>query len=339
MKTLLSSALRFESDTLSVLDQRKLPNEVVWVVCHSPEEMVRLIKTLAVRGAPLIGVAAALSLAHFAERGASDAALAAAAKDLIASRPTAVNLAHCVLRLWQPYEATQDRAALIACAEQLFEEDAQLSENIANQGAGLIQSGESLLTHCNSGGLVTTGVGTALGAILRAHQQGKRIHVYVDETRPLLQGARLTAYELQKAGVPHTLICDGMAAMLMQSRKIHRVIVGADRIAANGDTANKIGTYSVAVLAHFHRIPFHFAAPYTTFDWMCEKGSDIHIEAREGSEVQGFADIRWTLPETPTFNPAFDVTPHQLVTSYITERGVFECVETLKERGVARCSF
>lgn len=324
MKTLTSLSLHFDQDRLCILDQRKLPHEESWLVCHSPDDMVDFIKTLAVRGAPLIGVAAALALAHFVEKGASDVEIEQAAKKLIASRPTAVNLSYCVSLQWNTFQATKDRQTIIDLAEHFFEEDAQLSEQIAENGAAEIQPGESILTHCNSGGLVTTGIGTALGAIIRAHQQGKNIHVYVDETRPLLQGGRLTTWELVRLDVPHTLCCDNMAAVLMRDKKIQRVIVGADRIAANGDTANKIGTYGIAALAHLHGIPFHIAAPYTTIDWECPQGSCIEIEQRNPEEVKGFGNLQWSPSASAVFNPAFDVTPYPYITSFITDRGVFK---------------
>jgi len=212
--------------------------------------------------------------------------------------------------------------------QNLFEEDALLSQKISSFGAEMIKSGESILTHCNTGGLVTTGIGTALGVILEAHRQGKKIHVYVDETRPLLQGGRLTTWELLRSGVPHTLICDNMAASLMKAGKIQRVIVGADRIAKNGDSANKIGTYSVAALAHLHQIPFHIAAPKTTIDWNCPNGEGIVIEERSGTEVKGvsgtFGQIAWAPPNSNTYNPAFDVTPKSFITSFITDQGILK---------------
>lgn len=322
MKTLISQALRYEGNQLLVLDQSKLPFEQIWLLCHSPDEMVLMIQRLAVRGAPLIGVAAALSLAHYVEQGATDEEIRIAANQLERARPTAVNLSYCIRRLMREYGKARDQQAIVLEAEKIFEEDAQLSEKISQEGASLIQDGESILTHCNAGGLVTTGPGTALGVILRAHHQGKALHVYVDETRPLLQGGRLTAWELASHGVPYTLICDNMAASLMLQGKIQRVITGADRIAANGDTANKIGTYSIAALAFMHQIPFHIAAPVTTFDFNCASGAEIHIEERSQDEVRGYADFRWALPDAVCYNPAFDVTPARYISSFITEIGV-----------------
>lgn len=324
MKNLTSLALRFENNTLLVLNQKKLPFTSEWLTCHSPDEMAQFIKTLAVRGAPLIGIAAALSLAHFVEQGVTSEEIEKAAKTLIDARPTAVNLSYCVLKQLNAYRTTQDPQVIIQLAEDLFEEDAKLSEAIANYGADIIQDGEGILTHCNTGGLVTTGIGTALGAIIRAHEQGKKIHVYVDETRPLLQGGRLTTWELTRAQIPYTLICDNMAASLMRQGKIQRAIVGADRIAANGDTANKIGTYSIAALSHLHNIPFHIAAPKTTIDWDCSHGDDIVIENRHADEVKGFGEVKWSPVEAEVYNPSFDVTPSKWITSWITDGGVVE---------------
>lgn len=323
MKNLLSLALRVENNTLLVLNQTKLPFVSEWIACERPEQMAQLIKILAVRGAPLIGIAAALSLARYVEQGATHDEIEAAATLLIHARPTAVNLSYCISEQMKAYRAEQDPKAIIDQAVFLFEEDAKLSETIANHGAELIQDGEKILTHCNTGGLVTTGIGTALGAIIRAHQQGKQLHVYVDETRPLLQGARLTCWELEQQGIPYTLICDNMAASLMRQGKIHRAITGADRIAANGDTANKIGTYAVAALCHLHQIPFHIAAPHTTIDWDCAHGDEIVIEERAANEVKGFGETQWAPSEAQVYNPAFDVTPRQFISSWVTDGGVF----------------
>jgi len=313
MKTLLSMALRCEDGALSVLDQRLLPHEERWVDCRDPEHMVELIKTLAVRGAPLIGVAAALALGQHAERGASVNELCAAAASLRAARPTAVNLMSAVDRLLALEPLSP--AHVTADAEKIFEEDVALCEALAERGAPLIADGDSILTHCNAGGLVTAGIGTALGVVRRAHEQGKHLHVFVDETRPLLQGARITAWELEKLGIDHTLICDNMAASLMAQGKVQKVFVGADRIAKNGDFANKIGTYGVAVLARYHQIPFYAVAPSTTFDAACASGRDIPIELRAADEVRAGnspADCR-------VHNPAFDVTPRELITGIVLD--------------------
>jgi methylthioribose-1-phosphate isomerase len=313
MKTLRSMALRFEQGALLVLDQRLLPHEERWLECQGPAHMVELIRTLAVRGAPLIGVAAALALGHYAERGANANDLRTAAGLLREARPTAVNLMIAVDRLLALDAFTPANVSLDA--EKIFEEDVALCEALAQRGAPLIADGDSILTHCNAGGLVTAGIGTALGVVRRAHEQGKRIHVFVDETRPLLQGARITAWELGKLGIEHTLICDNMAASLMAQGKIQKVFVGADRIAKNGDFANKIGTYGVAVLARYHHIPFYAVAPSTTFDAACPSGKHIPIELRAADEVRaGKSPV-----DCRVHNPAFDVTPRELVTGIVLD--------------------
>jgi methylthioribose-1-phosphate isomerase len=204
-------------------------------------------------------------------------------------------------------------------AEHIYQEDVELCRKLSLNGAGVIEAQDQILTHCNTGGLATAGVGTALGAVIEAHRLGKNPHVYVDETRPLLQGARLTTWELGKNGIPHTLICDNMAGYLMQKRRVQRVLVGADRIALNGDFANKIGTYTLAVLCHRHDIPFFVVAPQTTVDLNCADGGGIPVEERDASEVRG----SWTLAQTEVWNPAFDVTPHDLVTGWVLDHGVF----------------
>ena len=308
--------LKADGSKLWVLDQTLLPHQEVWIESNSPSQMIDLIKRLAVRGAPLIGVAAALAVGQYAEQGASIDQILEAAKKLRAARPTAVNLMAAMDRLvfsQSPQKLTQEW--LLAESERIFEEDVVLAEALAVRGAALIESGDSILTHCNTGGLVTAGIGTALGAIRRAHEQGKKIHVYVDETRPLLQGARLTTWELEGLGIPHTLICDNMAGFLMAQKKITKVFVGADRIAKNGDFANKIGTYSAAVLAHHHGIPFYVVAPVTTVDENCPTGRDIPIELREPDEVRAGK----SLAHCNVWNPAFDVTPRTLITGIVLD--------------------
>lgn len=312
MKTIHSLGLRFENNRLWILDQTKLPHEEIWLESETPEDMIDHIRTLRVRGAPLIGVAAALSLGLFAEKVKEEKAIHAAGAALRAARPTAVNLMMAIDRVLDSNNPLQEAIAL-------FEEDIALCDAMANHGAALIADGDGILTHCNAGALATGGVGTALGVIIRAHEQGKRIHVFVDETRPLLQGARLTAWELARAGVPHTLICDNMSATVMREGRIQKIFVGADRIATNGDFANKIGTYAVAILAKHHGIPFYPVAPYTTIDFECPHGRAIPIEERDASEVRGEKGN----PSSPVFNPAFDVTPVELVTALVLDRGVF----------------
>lgn len=313
VKNLESLGLRHERGKLLILDQQLLPREERWLECKTPDHMISAIKALKVRGAPLIGVAAAVSLARYALDGASPEQIRDAAKGLRAARPTAVNLMAACDRMVLNHAQVPTAEELARMAEEIFDEDVALCLKIGEQGAALIQDGEGILTHCNSGGLATAGIGTAFGILRRAHDQGKKIHVYADETRPLLQGARLTAWELGKLGIPYTLICDNMAAMVMSQGKVQRIFTGADRIAANGDAANKIGTYSLAVLAQYHRVPFYIAAPYTTVDKNCPTGAQIPIEERDADEVR---DGRAPL-DARVFNPAFDVTPRQLITDLI----------------------
>jgi methylthioribose-1-phosphate isomerase len=327
MKNLVSTGIRHENKQLWVLDQQKLPQEEIWLPVPDVNTMVFIIKTLKIRGAPLLGVAAALTLAHLAETGANLVTLQHAAMLLKSARPTAVNLMHCVDRMMQVLNENIDNTnRFIAEAENIFDEDVKLCQAMGKHGASLINDGDSILTICNTGGLATAGIGTAFAAFKTAHEQGKRIHVYACETRPLLQGGRLTTWELEKAGIPHTLICDSMAGMLMAQHKIQKVFVGSDRIAANGDFANKIGTYNLAVLAKFHHIPFYPVAPYTTFDRNCPNGDAIVIEQRDPDEVLGvagsFGKVTWAPIHTKVYNPAFDVTPVNLVTNFVSDKGV-----------------
>lgn len=331
MMNLESLALRFQYQSLKVelwvLDQTLLPLKEEWILLSSVDDTINAIQQLKVRGAPLIGVVAALSLAQSALKGTSQEQLLREAQALYAARPTAVNLMNCMSRMQKAVKENKSPEAIAQVAQTLFHEDVQLCENMSQHGANLIQTGDSILTHCNTGGLATAGIGTALGVLRKAHEQGKTIHVYVDETRPLLQGGRLTTWELKKLSIPYTLITDNMAGHLMSAGKIQKVIVGCDRIAANGDFANKIGTYSVAVLAQYHKIPFYVAGPYTTIDWECASGAQIPIEERKSKEVLGvegfFGAIQWAAEGSAVYNPAFDVTPAQLVSRWILDFGVF----------------
>lgn len=327
MKDLNSLGLRYSGGLLQVLDQQKLPNQEEWITCRHPGDMIECIRHLKVRGAPLIGVAAALSLAQLAESGASEAQFLRAAAELRDSRPTAVNLMAAIDRMTELGLRGYHQEVIVQMAELIFDEDVELCSQMAKNGMAVISDGDSVLTHCNTGGLATVGVGTALGVIRAAFESGKRIHVYVDETRPLLQGGRLTTWELDQLGIPYTLICDNMAASLMAAGKIQKAIVGSDRIAANGDFANKVGTYGVAVLCHHHQIPFYVAAPYTTVDAHCPTGREIPIEERSAAEVRGvmgsFGAVQWAPGECEVFNPSFDVTPAQLVTGWILDCGLY----------------
>jgi len=314
-----SLALRYDGRILRILDQTLLPDREVWLEAGEPEAMIGHIRRLAVRGAPLIGVAAALSLACHAQASAGPDALRRAAAALRQARPTAVNLMWAMDRL-SPLAG--EPRALAAEAEAIFSEDVALCEAMARHGLTVFSPGEAVLTHCNSGGLATAGVGTALGVIIRGFEAGLVRHVFVDETRPLLQGARLTAWELARAGIPHTLITDSMAAILLRDGQVGRILVGADRVARNGDFANKVGTYGLAVQAAHHGVPFHPVAPWSTVDLQCPDGRAIPIELRDAAEVRGFGAGRWAPEASPAFNPSFDVTPVALVTSLVLDRGV-----------------
>jgi methylthioribose-1-phosphate isomerase len=315
---------------LRIIDQTKLPLQLEYLDIDDYQEIIEAIKELKVRGAPAIGIAAAYGMA-IAARQAQRFDLSYLRKvsdEFKTARPTAVNLAWAVDRVLAKVQMSGcsslegTLSLLWSEAEAVHEEDRLLCEKIGRHGAQLIKDGDTILTHCNAGALATGGIGTALGVIYTCRDQGKRIRVFADETRPLLQGARLTTWELQQEGIDVTLICDNMAGMLMRQGKINHVIVGADRIARNGDVANKIGTYSLAILAERHKVPFYVAAPYSTFDNEIESGDQIPIEERSPIEVtEGFGSR--TAPKgVKVYSPAFDVTPHELVTCYITDKGI-----------------
>jgi methylthioribose-1-phosphate isomerase len=299
--------VRLEADGVVLLDQRRLPDEMVYLECRSAAEVAEAIRALAVRGAPAIGIAAAYGYALAAARGE---ALDAAAEVLLASRPTAVNLAWAIAELRR---GDQEPAALAERARALHEEEVERCRRMARHAAELLPPGTRALTHCNAGALATGGVGTALGAIREGFERGLVEHVLVGETRPLLQGGRLTAWELERAGIPHTVVADAAAGSLMARGEVGAVLTGADRIAANGDAANKIGTYPLAVLASRHGIPFYVVAPSSTVDLETPAGAAIPIEERDPAEVSA---------RFPARNPAFDVTPAALVTAIVTEQGV-----------------
>lgn len=329
-----------QARVLRLLDQTRLPGECVVLACATAAQMGEAIRTLQVRGAPAIGAAAAYGLALGARAAlpggeiispeAAQVRLHAIAADLRATRPTAVNLAWALERLLTVAERhglASDAAAdlpalLLAEAHTIAAEDAAACRMMGQLGNDLIADGDTLLTHCNAGALATCGIGTALAPIYTAQQQGKRLHVYVDETRPILQGARLTAWELQRAGVPLTLITDNMAAHFLHTAGIRAVFVGADRIAANGDTANKIGTYGLAVLAEAHAIPFYVVAPRSTIDRTLPTGDGIPIEERAPAEVTQVRGVTLAPDGVRVANPAFDVTPARYITAIITEAGI-----------------
>lgn len=327
-------ALHWNRGVLTLLDQTKLPGEVTHITTDDYRVVAKAIKELQVRGAPAIGAAAAFGLVLAAKEIAPSAGedfpgkLAEAAGFLKAQRPTAVNLFWAIDRMLSVaarfHSAPPDviYAALEAEAVSIAAEDAAVNRRMGAHGAALIKDGATILTHCNAGQLATVDFGTALGVIRAAWQQGKKLHVYADETRPLLQGARLTTWELMQDNIPVTLITDNMAGYVMKEGLIDCVIVGADRIAANGDTANKIGTYSVAVLAKEHNIPFYVAAPLSTFDFALASGEQIPIEERSADEVTHITGRRIAPAGVRVFNPAFDVTPHKYIAALITEKGI-----------------
>jgi len=329
---------------LRLLDQTKLPTEQVYLDCTTVQHVWDAIKRLSVRGAPAIGIAAAyacvLAVQQRSTPGAADSAamqnaLNAAADHLANSRPTAVNLVWALKRMQRAAADAEPLStdALLAEARDIHEQDAAMCRRIGEHGLALIKrcitaERPGVLTHCNAGALATGGIGTATAPMYLAREQNLPLQVFADETRPLLQGSRLTAFELAAAGVDVTIICDDMAAQVMRENRIGMVITGADRVAANGDAANKIGTYNLAVLADHHRIPFFIAAPSSTFDLQLDSGDDIPIEQRGSEEItQGFG--KRTAPDNvKTYSPAFDVTPHELITAIVTERGVIEPVNT-----------
>lgn len=320
-------ALRWENGALSLLDQTLLPGAVVWNTYRDYRRVVDDIKRLAVRGAPLIGVAAAYAYAlaglEFAGKDGFHARMDEAKAALAASRPTAVNLFWALERMDACRRSVgEDPQALVAEAQAIQAENIAMNAALGAFGAPVVPKGARILTHCNAGALATDGIGTALGVIRAAWEQGRVEMVYADETRPLLQGSRLTAYELHADGIPVTVVADNMAASLMAKGRIDLAVVGCDRMAANGDFANKIGTYSVAVNCHYHKIPFYVALPTSTMDLSLPDGSGIPIEERGAEELRFVGDTQTAPLGAAVYNPAFDVTPHELVTGIITEKGL-----------------
>jgi methylthioribose-1-phosphate isomerase len=327
-----SSPIEWKNNKVKIIDQSALPEKLKYLYIETTESMHDAIKNLKIRGAPALGIAAAFGLylgikdhktksfKRFQKK------LDEVIKHLSNCRPTAHNLFWALERLknraeeLKNYSVETIKGALLEEALKIQMEDRDTCKMIGEKGASLIKNGDTILTHCNAGGLATSGYGTALAVLFKAKEQGKKIKVYVDETRPLLQGARLTCWELMQAGIDATLICDNMAGEVMKQGKVKKVIVGADRIALNGDVANKIGTYSLAVLASFHNLPFYVAAPISTFDKKIRKGEDIPIEQREPKEIEIFYGKRIAPEGIKVHNPAFDVVPNSLVTCIITEK-------------------
>jgi methylthioribose-1-phosphate isomerase len=326
--------IEWKKDRVRLLDQRKLPNEVCYLDCCDSSAVARAICSMAVRGAPAIGVSAAMGIALAAKKLVGHRPpifrrkMERVCREMRETRPTAVNLFWAVDRMkkvldqWSFLEVEAIAERLKEEALRICREDVEINRRIGEKGKVLIREGAGVLTHCNAGALATAGYGTAVGVIQAAWDDGKRFHVFADETRPLLQGARLTAWELVQAGIPVTVLTDNMAGWLMKKGKVSLVVVGADRIAPNGDTANKIGTYGLAILAKWHRVPFYVAAPTSTLDLSLDSGEDIPIEERTPDEVTHFQGKRVTAKGVRAFNPAFDVTPHTLIEAIITEKGV-----------------
>lgn len=313
---------------LFVLDQTKLPNEEVYFTPKTKEDYYYAIKTLQVRGAPAIGIFAGYAMAMLDENKEELKAY------LDSCRPTAVNLSYATSRMLKAYK---DGKNLLDEATAIHNEDIEMCRKISEYGLSLLHDGDGVLTHCNAGELATSKYGTGLGPLILGAEKGYNFHAFVDETRPLLQGARLTSYELEKAGIDTTLICDNMASLVMKQGKINAVLVGTDRIAANGDIANKIGTSGVAILAKYYGIPFYVLGPYSTIDYKCKTGDDIVIEEREQSEIKEMWYKKpMALPETKCYNPSFDVTDNSLITAIITDRGILrapyrESLERIKD--------
>lgn len=313
---------------LFALDQTKLPNIIEYFTPEAKEDYYNAIKFLQVRGAPAIGIFAGYAMALLNEDKKE-------LKDYLDScRPTAVNLSYATSRMLKAYYNGKD---LLKEAISIHNEDIEMCKKISEYGLSLLNDGDGILTHCNAGELATSKYGTGLGPLILGKEKGYNFHAFVDETRPLLQGARLTSFELEKAGIDTTLICDNMASLVMKQGKINAVLVGADRIASNGDTANKIGTSGAAILANYYHIPFYVLAPYSTIDYNCKTGNDIIIEEREQSEIKDmWYKKSMALPETKCFNPAFDVTDNSLITAIITDRGILrkpysESLERIKD--------
>jgi methylthioribose-1-phosphate isomerase len=322
------ATIQWTAEGVVMIDQTRLPQEENYVTCTDYRQVAEAIRSMVIRGAPAIGVAAAMGVALGMKQAESADEFERICETLASTRPTAVNLFWAIERMRRAFSGVRDRpldeirSCLIEEAKQIRLEDLAINECIGRNGAALIPDGKTVLTHCNAGALATAGYGTALGVVRAAIASGKKIDVFADETRPFLQGARLTVWELQQDGIPATLITDNMAGHFLHSGRIGCVVVGADRIAANGDVANKIGTYSLAVLARENQVPFYVAAPTSTLDLSLASGAEIPIEQRAASEVTHVRGVPVAPVGTRVENPAFDVTPHRYVTAIVTERGV-----------------
>jgi methylthioribose-1-phosphate isomerase len=344
--------LEWTDDGVRFIDQTKLPTEETYVTCTTHEQVADVIRTMVVRGAPAIGVAAAMGIALGVKNSKAETTVVLKREldqicDLMGkTRPTAVNLFWAIRRMQEKFERVRVRPIaqikqdLVEESQRMHAEDIATNQAMGRHGATLMPSAGGVLTHCNAGALATAGYGTALGVIRAAVEQGKKIHVYADETRPFLQGSRLTAWELMKDGIPTTVISDNMAGAMMRLGKIGAIVVGADRIAANGDVANKIGTYTVAVLAKENGIPFYVAAPISTIDFACADGSQIPIEQRDAREVTHIGGKQMVPDGVSIENPAFDVTPAEYVAAIITERGIARAPygESLSKLAVSEAS-
>lgn len=322
-------SLKWMGDSLSMIDQRRLPLEEVYLEYTDTRDVAEAIRTMVVRGAPAIGSAAGfgMALAAIHAQSGSDEGLLQelekAGNILKAARPTAVNLAWAVDRILRAVQTSANiRETVISVAQTIFDEDVQANIQIGLNGLELVPQNARFIHHCNTGALATSGYGTALGVIRAAHEHGRNVFVYVDETRPRLQGARLTAWELQKLGIPYKVIVDDASGHVMRTRGVDLCVVGCDRVAANGDTANKIGTFNLALAARAHNVPFYVIGPTSTLDPNTADGNAIPVEERGGDEVLTIEGQPIALPDTPVFNPAFDVTPHEYITAIVTEKGI-----------------
>jgi len=327
--------IEWRKNKVRIIDQTRLPGKLVFLNLGDLQQLWRAIRELKVRGAPAIGIAAGFAVVLGMRNSAArcfarfNKELSGVIQYLKQARPTAVNLNWALERMHRQVQAHSRQSVLslkrllLKEAQQILREDKEICRRMARFGSKLIRDKDCILTHCNAGALATADYGTALGAIYEAKKQKKRIKVYADETRPVLQGARLTSWELMRHKVDVTLICDNMAAQLMKEKRVNKIVVGADRIAGNGDAANKIGTYNLAVLAKFHRIPFYVVAPVSTFDMRLKSGKDIPIELRGPDEVRKVFGRQIAPKKVKVYNPAFDVTPHHLISAIVTERGIF----------------